>query len=58
MSLEKFIRAGDVSLLKLYTDLKIDQENLINRMIELSKVKKEELDNINKNENILESEAR
>ena len=25
MSLEKFIRAGDVSLLKLYTDLKIDQ---------------------------------
>lgn len=40
MSLEKFIRAGDNSLLKLYTDLKIGEEDLIRKMIELSKIKK------------------
>lgn len=41
ISLEKFIRAGDTSLLALYTDLSIEKEDLIRRMIELSKSKKE-----------------
>ena len=33
ISLEKFIRAGDNALLKLYTDLRIEQEDLLHRMI-------------------------
>jgi hypothetical protein len=33
ISLEKFIRAGDTSLLKLYTDLRIEQDELLSRMV-------------------------
>jgi hypothetical protein len=33
ISLEKFIRAGDTSLLKLYTDLRIEQDELLSQMV-------------------------
>jgi hypothetical protein len=49
ISLEKFIRAGDTSLLKLYTDLRIEQDELVRQMVLLSKAKKEELDSLNRN---------
>jgi hypothetical protein len=40
MSLEKFIRAGDKTVINLYLNLKIDQNELIKKLIDLTKLKK------------------
>jgi hypothetical protein len=45
-------------LLKLYSDLKIEQEELVSRMVQLGHAKKEELDSLNRNELMAEVEAR
>ena len=58
MSLEKFIRAGDQSLLKLYRDQSITNDDLIAKMIVLSKDKKEELESIKQGDNMLEAELK
>jgi hypothetical protein len=46
ISLEKFIRAGDTSLLQLFLDLSISHEELSTRLVELGRAKKEVLLNL------------
>lgn len=56
ISMEKFIRAGDTSLLELYVNLSLSQDELIRRLVEMSKAKKEVLMNLIQVENFEERE--
>ena len=45
-------------MLKLYADLKMEQDELVRRMVQLGHAKKEELASLNRNELMAEVEAR